>query len=256
MRKGMSKVLMALLLIGTILTVMPGVKAEAKAKLSKTKATIYTGEKLKLKLRETTGKVTWRSDKKGIATVNKNGVVTGKKEGSCVIKAKCKGKNYSCKLTVKTLPKNYATINGKKVKVGSKVKITYMLASDSLVDDVSVCYSFYENELKVVTSSDHKMRFKTWACIKEAESKNSPVEDKDINRPHKKEKKYFSYQCWGINPKNPYSTSPYSVSCKQGKEFDSFYVKALHHGNFTFKAKFDVMHKNKHVKYTVTEKIK
>ena len=246
MKRGMAGFLAAVLLAGVVLAGQPGTLAEAKTKISKSKATICTGETLQLTLKGTSKKVTWKSGKKSVATVDKKGLVTGKKKGKCVIKASSGGKTYSCKLTVKTLPKNYATINGTKVKVGKKVKITYTLASDSPIDDAAVYYRYYEKEIKVVTSSEDKMRFKTWAYINGGDNVN----------PGQTKTRLDFYQCWGYDPKKPYSTSPAPIKCKNGKEFDSFYAKALKHGNFTYSAKFLVTYKTKKVKYTVTETIK
>lgn len=235
-----------ILLTGGCLAGQPAAKAEAKTKISKTKAALYTGEKLQLQLSGTNQKVNWKSSKKSIAIVDGNGVVTAKKEGNCVIQGSCAGKDYSCKLTVRALPEEYATINGKKVKVGEKVKITYTLASDTPVDEVSARYYYYEKQLKVMTPSDSKQRFKTWLYINGGE-----------NMDPGKQPRHDFYQCWGANPNDSEDYNPYPVSCKKGKEFDSMYVKALTHGNFTFKSKFDVGRNGKSVKkYTMTETIK
>ena len=246
MKKGLAGFLATVLLAGIVLVGQPGTEAEAKTKISKTKATICTGEKLELKLSGTKNKVKWKSSKKSIAAVDKNGVVTGKKKGNCVIKATSGGKNYQCKVTVKTLPKNYATINGKKVKVGKKVKITYTLFSDSKVDDASVHYYYLEKQIKVLTSSEDKMRFKTWVYFNGGDNLN----------PGQQPERMDFYQCGGVNPKDPTSVDLYPIDCKKGKEFDSFYVKALKHGNFTYKAEFSATLKSKDVKFTVKETIK
>lgn len=255
-KKGIAIFMMAVMLTGIIAVAQPGVKAVAKTKLSKAKATICTGETLQLKL-SGAKKIKWKSSKKSIASVDKNGLVTGKKKGNCVIHASSAGKNYSCKVTVKELPKNYATVNGKKVKVGKKVKITYKLTAPTSIKDVSVRYFFYEDQMQIVTSSEDKMRFKTWVFFNGYEGPmelegNLLKEYKSHFKGMKKGKKPMMsfHQCGGVNAKKN-NTESVPVSCKKGKEFDSFYVKVTAHGNFSFKAAFDVSGK-----YTVTETIK
>lgn len=57
---------------------------------------------MKLKMKNTTKKITWSSSKPKIAKVNKKGKVTGLKAGKAVIKAKVKGgKTLKCRITVK-----------------------------------------------------------------------------------------------------------------------------------------------------------
>lgn len=56
--------------------------------------------KIKLKLLNAKGKVTWKSDNKRIATVNQKGIVLAKKVGRTTIRAKHKKKLYKCKITV------------------------------------------------------------------------------------------------------------------------------------------------------------
>lgn len=75
-------------------------------KLNKTSATLKKGKTLKLKATITPGnstdKVTFKSSKKSVATVNSKGVVTAKKKGTATITAKTtSGKTAKCKITVK-----------------------------------------------------------------------------------------------------------------------------------------------------------
>lgn len=99
------------------------VSAAKKVKLNKTKATIYVGKTITLKLKNNKKKVKWTTSNKKIATVNKKGKVKGKKAGKVTITAKVGKKKYKCKVTVKkqevkneinTVKKNttYGSISG------------------------------------------------------------------------------------------------------------------------------------------------
>jgi len=55
---------------------------------------------LQLKISGTKSKVTWKSNKKSVATVNSSGLVTAKSEGQATITASVGGKNYTCFVTV------------------------------------------------------------------------------------------------------------------------------------------------------------
>lgn len=75
-----------------------------KVKLSKTKATIYVGKTVSLKLKNNKKAVKWTTSNKKIATVSKKGKVKGKKAGKVTITAKVGKKKYKCKVTVKKKP--------------------------------------------------------------------------------------------------------------------------------------------------------
>ena len=70
-------------------------------RISKTKATLGIGKKLKLAIAGNSQKIKWTSNNKYVATVTTNGIVTGKKEGTAVITGIIAKKRYSCKITVK-----------------------------------------------------------------------------------------------------------------------------------------------------------
>jgi len=76
--------------------------AQAAAKLSKTKATIYNGKTLQLKVTGTTKSVRWSSSNKKVAKVSQKGLVTALKVGSATITATVGGKKLTCKVTVKS----------------------------------------------------------------------------------------------------------------------------------------------------------
>lgn len=92
---------MMLLLTMLMLSAMMVIPAHAaNMKLNKKKATINVGQTVKLKVKGTKKKVSWKSSNKAVATVSK-GLVRGKAEGSAKITAKVGKKKMSCYITVK-----------------------------------------------------------------------------------------------------------------------------------------------------------
>ena len=86
---------------------------ENKISLSKTKKTIYVGEKYTLKIKGTNKKAKWwKSSNTKVATVNSNGKVTAKKKGTAEITAKVAGKKYKCTIKVKNLPSDSKSTKG------------------------------------------------------------------------------------------------------------------------------------------------
>lgn len=89
-------------------------KYAKKIKISKTKLSLYTGDKANLKTSVIKPKggyikgIVWKSSNKKIATVDKNGKVTGKKTGKCTISARLLGGNtVKCRVTVTKAPSLY-----------------------------------------------------------------------------------------------------------------------------------------------------
>lgn len=104
-------------------------------KLSETKLTLNVGDSEKLKLTGATGKVTWTTSSKKIATVSSKGNVTGKKAGKATITAEISGKKYKCTVTVKnrkTTGKFSASVTELQMQEGSsqKIRITAVNAGE------------------------------------------------------------------------------------------------------------------------------
>ena len=91
-----------MLFLLAVLLCVPAAKVQAKApKLNQKKLTMTVGQKKTLKVKNTKEKVTWKSAKPGIVKVSKKGVLTAKKAGKAVVKAKVGGKTLKCTVTVK-----------------------------------------------------------------------------------------------------------------------------------------------------------
>ena len=102
------KIMTMLMLLAVSCMIMPTNAKAAKKAYIKTstgsKATVFVGKTLKLNAK-TVGKkkkITYKTSKKSVATVNKKGVIKGKKYGTAKI-------NYQCLNEQKVLCKNITT---------------------------------------------------------------------------------------------------------------------------------------------------
>ena len=111
-------------------TPTPVAKPGITAKVSQ----VYVGKKATIKVTKTkvTGKVTFKSSNKKVATINSKGVITGKKAGKAVITVKV-GK-YTKKLTVKVKKPSFKLVKSSvKLKKGKKTTIRVKAAPVSKV---------------------------------------------------------------------------------------------------------------------------
>ena len=129
-------------MLATVLTLslvlscaLPTALAAKKApSLSKTAVTLLVGQSTTLKVKNGSGKVTWKSSNAKVVTV-KNGKLTAKKKGSANVTAKVAKKTLKCKVTVESpaLSKTKATLNaGDKLTLklsGTKQKVTWKSSS-------------------------------------------------------------------------------------------------------------------------------
>lgn len=76
--------------------------ALAAARISKTRATVYNGKTLQLKVTGTSKSAKWSSSDATVAKVNQKGLVTAKKVGKATITAQIGKEKYSCMVTVKS----------------------------------------------------------------------------------------------------------------------------------------------------------
>ena len=115
----------AILLCFLLFLVSPALagSTQSKVKLNKNKATIYIGKTLQLKLTGTSSTVTWSSSRKSIATVDKNGLVTGKGVGTALITAKAGKKEYTCTVTVKESPVVMRPLSDHKEAIPNSLKL-------------------------------------------------------------------------------------------------------------------------------------
>ena len=93
---------MIVLVLAITFSITPGSVFAAKTvKLNRTKATIYVGKKVQLKLINNKKKIKWSTSNKKIATVSKKGKVKGIKSGKATIIAKIGKNKFKCNIVVK-----------------------------------------------------------------------------------------------------------------------------------------------------------
>ncbi len=218
MRKG--SLFVALLVMAIVFVTIP-CEAASGAKISKTNANLFVGEAVQLKVTGGSGTVKWKTSDKKIASVSKDGLVTAKQIGTCTIKATTGNKKLSCTIQVTELPDNYATINGKRVKVGGTLKFTYSLQSKKPIGLISIKYKYDYDALKIVNEEENS-RYPNW--LNNEYIPQFIDDDKTVCD--------LSHLV-GVNPKDPYSFA--DLTCSKKKVLEVMKVKALKSGNYTMK---------------------
>ena len=151
--KLLKKILLATIITMVALVIVPKIIPEwqntvsaASIKLNKKEKTIYEGNTYTLKVKGTNKNVSWSSSNKKIATVNSDGKVKAKYNGTATITAKVGSKKLKCKIKVKLVQfstKFYSigkvakkTISFEKVNDTKTVK--YDLDKDGKKDEITV----------------------------------------------------------------------------------------------------------------------
>ena len=124
--------LLVLCLLVGMVALPVSASAAAKVKLSKTKVTLKVKQTVTLKLKGATGKVTWSTSDKKVATVSKKGKVKAVAGGTCKITAKNGKKKYTCKVTV-IQPVKKITLSSTKLELnfGQSAELTAVVSPSS-----------------------------------------------------------------------------------------------------------------------------
>lgn len=123
-------------------------------KISNSKLTLSVGETSELEIIGTDQKVTWKSANKKIASIDKNGKVTGKKVGKVKITATVLKKKYNCTVTVKKSAKvSSLTLNSQslRIKEGEIYKIGYEINPTNAANK-SIVWSSSNNDVVIVNA--------------------------------------------------------------------------------------------------------
>lgn len=108
MKKGLKRTSVISILLCVIwMTALPSFAA---VKLNRTTAVVTAGFTVKLKVKGTGKKVSWKSSNTKVAAVSKKGIVKAKKKGNAIITAVVDGRGYLCQIQV--LPNEFWGVTG------------------------------------------------------------------------------------------------------------------------------------------------
>lgn len=155
MKNVINLVLCFAMLISVIQITPQNVYAAKKIKLSKTKVTLYVGEKDHLDLYDGKSQVLdlkWKSSNKDVAKVNEIGIIKALKAGTTKITVKYKKKKYICKVTVKDALKDHVSYElidipeNKELDRNNYKAIKIMNDNDAAIKIFFNCKRYDENE--------------------------------------------------------------------------------------------------------------
>lgn len=111
-------------------------------RISKTSVNLYTNGSYTLKMLDTRQKVSWRSSKTSVATVNSKGKITAKKTGTANITAVVSNRKYTCKVVVKQ-----KSVSTSKVPVCAANQTVYARGTDDIFDNIVMpnCFIYIKN---------------------------------------------------------------------------------------------------------------
>jgi hypothetical protein len=157
MKHRLKRLIISIIMVFSLLAIpnvilIPNISNVAEAatvKINKSNLMMVKGTTYQLKVWGTTSKIGWSSNKKTIATVSSEGMVTAKKNGKVSITATVGKKKYTCEVTVTVLDttekieeyiyQRYATL---KTDLGTFT----LLEKDDILDGMILCLQVEENE--------------------------------------------------------------------------------------------------------------
>ena len=180
-KKKISLLLMLVLVISILFHTNGNVEAAGTKtiQLNKKSVTLKVGDKTTLKAKNVPAgkKISWKSNKKTVASVTSKGVVTAKKQGKAKITATIAKKQYSCSVTVKK--KKKSVVNNKKDDV------THSDEKDSKdTAESNNNTSPNEEDCKDTTESDNSTSYP-----KEEDSKDTTESDNNTSYPKEEDNK-------------------------------------------------------------------
>ena len=155
MKNVINLVLCFAMLISVIQITPQNVYAAKKIKLSKTKVTLYVGEKDHLDLYDGKSQVLdlkWKSSNKNVVKVNEAGNIKALKKGKAKITVKYKNKKYVCNVIVKDALKNHVSYElidipeNKELDRNNYKAIKIMNDNDAAIKIFFNCKRYDENE--------------------------------------------------------------------------------------------------------------
>ncbi len=229
--KKVISLLLTFVLLFSLVGVAPSVSAAAPKSItiSKTSKIVYVGQKYKLKVKAVTPKkadpsVKWKTSDKKIATVDKNGTVTGKKKGTVTITAVSKANSKikaKCKVKVKRFKTTQIDYKDKIIS-GGGLELLYLEFDDSNHQDPHIIKTY--DELKAL-----KKRIKKYYYISSYYDEDSVfcnsetlekhlIGDDIIEKLNKYDKKFFKtkalyYNCIDFTNNTHGENIEYSFDC-------------------------------------------
>ncbi len=185
MKRLVSCILTMVLMVSLVICSVEKPEAASKPSISLKTMSMQAGQSMTLKLSGVSGKTTWKSSGKKIATVSSKGKVTAKKAGTATITATNSGKKYKCVVTVakkstKTLIVYFSRTNKTKKAAG---KIRSVTGGTLLRIQPKKAYpGNYDSLLKIVQ--------------KEYKNKTNPGRATKINNINQYDTIYVGYPVW------------------------------------------------------------
>ncbi len=146
---------------------------EPEATISNHELTITEGFTKNLSVKDNTGSIKWKSSKSSIAAVDKDGKVTAKKAGKCVVTAAVDGKELKCTVTVKSNKYAAAKLTNSEIPYGKASWEAYSASYSKNGDLVIKCRmvnncGHYSEYLKNLSIKVKTAKGSTAAAYKEA----------------------------------------------------------------------------------------
>ena len=107
--------------------------------------------------------IVWTSSDEEVATVDSEGKITGKKEGTAVITAKMGDLTDTVEVAVKEIPLEEISLsnNNKKLQAGKSMKLSITLNPTNTTDDVTFTYQSSDESIAVVDENGNVIAKKT-----------------------------------------------------------------------------------------------